>query len=121
MTNILMVEDNELNRDMLSRRLTRKEFTVACALDGESGVEMAKSQRPDLILMDMSLPGMDGLEATRQLKADDTTSSIPIIILTAHAMAGDRDRALESGADGYASKPVKFAELLDQIAELLPS
>jgi len=119
MTNILMVEDNELNRDMLSRRLQRKAFNVVCALDGESGVEMAKSDLPDLILMDTSLPGIDGLDATRQLKADDATSSIPIIILTAHAMAGDRDRALESGADAYASKPVKFAELLEQISSLL--
>ena len=107
MTKVLVVEDNEMNRDMLSRRLTRKGYEVLIAVDGEKGVAMAHSEAPDLILMDMSLPILDGWEATRQLKAAPDTQSIPIIALTAHAMAGDREQALAAGCDDYDSKPIE--------------
>ena len=111
MTTILLIEDNEMNRDMLSRRLRRKGFDLISAEDGITGIEMAHSEKPDLILMDISLPVMDGLQATRQLKADSDTLSIPIIALTAHAMSGDREKCLAAGCDDYATKPVEFPEL----------
>jgi two-component system cell cycle response regulator DivK len=119
MATILLVEDNEMNYDMLSRRLRRKDYDVLIATDGQMGVEMARAEMPALILMDMSLPVLDGWEATRQLKAAAETRAIPIIALTAHAMAGDRDRALAAGCDDYDSKPVEFERLLDKIKGLL--
>ena len=119
MTRILLVEDNEMNRDMLSRRLARRGYEVAVALDGEQGVAMAKSEAPALILMDMSLPGMDGWEATRQIKAMPETRAIPVIALTAHAMAGDRERAIAAGCDDFDTKPVEFTRLLEKIEALL--
>ena len=119
MPKVLLVEDNEMNRDMLSRRLQRKGYEVVMAVDGGQGVEMAKTMAPDLILMDMSLPVLDGWEATRQLKADDLTHGIPVIALTAHAMAGDQDRAREAGCDDYDTKPVEFARLLAKMETLL--
>jgi CheY-like chemotaxis protein len=119
MTRILLVEDNEMNRDMLSRRLTRKGFEVLIAVDGQEGVDMAASETPDLILLDMSLPVLDGWSAARKLKDGDGTSSIPIIALTAHAMAGDREKALEAGCDEYDTKPVELPRLLEKIAALL--
>ena len=120
MTKILLVEDNELNRDMLSRRLQRKGYEVVLAVDGDAGVGLAGSELPDLILMDMSLPVLDGWEATRRLKDTPATESIPIIALTAHAMADDRDRALKAGCDDYDTKPVDLARLLGKIEALLP-
>ena len=119
MTKILIVEDNEMNRDMLSRRLERKGFLVAMAEDGQKGVDMSKSESPDLILMDLSLPVMDGWEATSTIKADSETNSIPIIVLTAHAMAGDREKALEAGADEYDTKPIDFKRLMGKINEFI--
>lgn len=119
MPKILLVEDNEINRDMLSRRLERRGYQVAIALDGEQGVSMAGLEAPDLILMDMSLPVLDGWEAARQLKAAPETSSIPIIALTAHAMVGDREKAIESGCDDYDTKPVEFQRLLEKIETIL--
>src|SRR5688572_22890113 len=119
MPKILLVEDNEMNRDMLSRRLIRKGYEVVMALDGQQGVDMAKSGAPDIILMDMSLPVIDGWEATRQVKADPATQKIPVIALTAHAMAGDREKALEAGCDDYDTKPVEFTRLLEKIEALL--
>lgn len=119
MVKILLVEDNELNRDMLSRRLQRRGYNVACAADGSEGIALAMSDAPDLILMDMSLPVLDGWEATRQLKASDTTRSIPVIALTAHAMAGDRERAMQSGCDDYDTKPIELPRLLEKIEALL--
>jgi len=119
MPKILLVEDNEMNRDMLSRRLQRKGFDVLIALDGEAGLTMAASARPDLILMDMSLPVLDGWEATRRIKGRPETASVPIIALTAHAMAGDRDKALEAGCDDYDSKPIEFERLLGKMQVLL--
>jgi CheY-like chemotaxis protein len=119
MINILLVEDNEMNRDMLSRRLKKKGFEVAMAFDGKQGVEMAQAQSPDLILLDMSLPVMDGWEAAGILKSNATTSSIPIIALTAHAMAGDKEKALVAGCDDYDTKPIDFKRLLSKIGELL--
>lgn len=119
MAKILLVEDNEMNRDMLSRRLIRKGYEVVMATDGQQGVAMAGSEKPDLILMDMSLPVIDGWEATRQVKAADATRSIPVIALTAHAMAGDREKALEAGCDDYDTKPVDINRLLDKISALL--
>jgi two-component system, cell cycle response regulator DivK len=116
---ILLVEDNEMNRDMLSRRLERKGYEVAIAVDGGQGVELARSVAPDLILMDMSLPVLDGWEATRQLKGDGQTSSIPIIALTAHAMSGDREKALEAGCDDYDTKPIELPRLLQKIQVML--
>ena len=106
MTKILLVEDNEMNRDMLSRRLQRKGFEVLIAVDGEEGVSMAKSEKPDLVLMDMSLPKIDGWEATRQLRAEESTRELPVIALTAHAMAGDREKYLAAGFDDYLTKPI---------------
>jgi CheY-like chemotaxis protein len=119
MPTILLVEDNEMNRDMLSRRLQRKGHEVLIALDGVQGVELARSHNPDLILMDMSLPVLDGWQATQQLKATPETNSIPIIALTAHAMAGDRAKCLEVGCDDYDTKPVEFSRLLSKIQALL--
>ena len=119
MSKILVVEDNEMNRDMLSRRLQRKGHEVLIALDGIQGIELAQAQQPDLILMDMSLPVMDGWQATQQLKAAPETRGIPIIALTAHAMAGDREKCLEVGCDDYDTKPVEFSRLLAKIQALL--
>lgn len=119
MPKILLVEDNEMNRDMLSRRLERKGFHVLIAVDGEKGVSMAQTDKPDLILMDMSLPVLDGWEATKRLKADPETQAIPIIALTAHAMAGDRDKALEAGCNDYDTKPIEFSRLLGKMEGLL--
>tara|TARA_B100000029_G_scaffold509322_1_gene598236 strand:- start:259 stop:621 length:363 start_codon:yes stop_codon:yes gene_type:complete len=119
MTKILIVEDNEMNRDMLSRRLERKGFSVVMAEDGQKGVDMSKSESPDLILMDLSLPVMDGWAATSTIKADTQTNSIPIIVLTAHAMAGDREKALEAGADEYDTKPIDFKRLMGKINEFI--
>jgi CheY-like chemotaxis protein len=116
---ILLVEDNEMNLDMLSRRLSRRGFEIAIAMDGAQGVELAKAEMPDLILMDMSLPVMDGWEATRRLKADPQVQHIPIIALTAHAISGDRERCLAAGCDEYESKPVKFPRLLAKIGQML--
>jgi len=119
MHRILLVEDNEMNRDMLSRRLEHRGFDVVLAVDGKSGVEMAQSHAPDLVLMDMSLPIVDGWEATRQLKAAPDTRHIPVIALTAHAMSSDRDKAIEAGCDDYDTKPVELPRLLGKIEALL--
>jgi two-component system, cell cycle response regulator DivK len=119
MSKILLVEDNEMNRDMLSRRLVRKGYEVVMAFDGEQAVEMAASQNPDLILMDMSLPGLDGWEATRQIKAAAATRTIPVIALTAHAMSDDRERALDAGCDDYDTKPIDFPRLLEKMSAAL--
>lgn len=119
MARILLVEDNEDNRDMLSRRLARKGYDVVCASDGRSGVDMALAESPDLILMDMSLPVLDGWQATQQIKARDETRSIPVIALTAHAMASDRDQALGAGCDDYDTKPIELPRLLEKIEALL--
>jgi len=119
MSKILLVEDNEMNRDMLSRRLERKGYQVAIAVDGGEGLAKARTEKPDLILMDMSLPVLDGWEATRQLKAGEETKHIPIIGLTAHAMAGDREEALAAGCDDYDTKPVEFPRLLGKIEAML--
>ena len=116
---ILLVEDNEMNRDMLSRRLQRRGYTVLTAVDGESGLALTKSESPALVLMDMSLPGIDGWEATRQLKADPATRAIPVIALTAHAMAGDREQALAAGCDDFDIKPIDLDRLLGKIEALL--
>ena len=112
---ILLVEDNELNRDMLTRRLERKQYAVLCAEDGKKGIDMAQSENPDIILMDLSLPVMDGWIAAARLKDNTTTKSIPIIALTAHAMKGDREKALKAGCDDYDTKPIDFERLLDKI------
>ena len=119
MAKILLVEDNEMNRDMLSRRLVRNGHEVFIAIDGQQGVDMALSQLPDLILMDMSLPVIDGWEATRQIRANDATRKIPVIALTAHAMAGDREKAMEAGCDDYDTKPIEISRLLGKITALL--
>jgi CheY-like chemotaxis protein len=119
MTKILLVEDNEMNRDMLSRRLIRNGFEVVMAIDGEQAVALALSELPDLILMDMSLPVIDGWEATRRVKAAEATSSIPIIALTAHAMSGDREKTLNAGCDEYDTKPIEMPRLLGKINDLL--
>jgi two-component system, cell cycle response regulator DivK len=119
MKRILLVEDNEMNRDMLSRRLVRNGYEVFLAVDGLEGADMALSKRPDLILMDMSLPVIDGWEATRRIKANDATRHIPVIALTAHAMAGDREKAMEVGCDDYDTKPVEISRLLSKILALL--
>jgi CheY-like chemotaxis protein len=119
MAKILLVEDNEMNRDMLSRRLERRGYEVVIAVDGQQGVDLAQSARPDLILMDMSLPIIDGWEATRQLKAKDGMKTTPIIALTAHAMSGDREKALEAGCDDYDTKPIELPRLLGKIEALL--
>jgi len=119
MVKILIVEDNEMNRDMLSRRLAKRGYDVAIAVDGEQGLVMARAELPALILMDMSLPGLDGWEATRQLKADAQTKGIAIIALTAHAMAGDRERAMAAGCDDFDTKPIELPRLLGKIEALL--
>jgi len=119
MAKILLVEDNEMNRDMLSRRLARRGFEVVVAVDGREGVTAAQRESPDIILMDMSLPVTDGWEATRLIRAGAGTAHIPVIALTAHAMAGDRDRALEAGCNDYDTKPVELERLLEKIARLL--
>ena len=119
MPKILLVEDNEMNRDMLSRRLEKKGYQVVIALDGQEGVAMAQAEAPALILMDMSLPVLDGWEATRQLKAMAETRSIPVIGLTAHAMSGDREKAIEAGCDDFDTKPIELARLLEKIEALL--
>ena len=119
MTKVLLVEDNEMNRDMLSRRLIRRGFQVVFAMDGQEGIDLARSERPDVILMDMSLPIIDGWEASRRLKADDATRSVPVIGLTAHAMSGDREKAIEAGCDDYDTKPVELDRLIGKIERLL--
>ncbi|HEX9584757.1 MAG TPA: response regulator [Gammaproteobacteria bacterium] len=119
MAKILLVEDNEMNRDMLSRRLIRRGFEIVSAENGEDGVSMAASENPDLILMDMSLPIIDGWEATRRIKSFEQTKSIPIIALTAHAMASDREKALAAGCDDYDTKPIELPRLLEKIERLL--
>jgi two-component system cell cycle response regulator DivK len=119
MAKILIVEDNEMNRDMLSRRLARRGYEVMIAIDGAAGLAAAATERPDLILMDMSLPGMDGWEATRLLKAQNATCAIPVIGLSAHAMTGDRDKALAAGCDDYDTKPVELPRLIGKIEALL--
>jgi len=119
MPKILLVEDNEMNRDMLSRRLARRGYEVVVAVDGEAGVRMAQSEAPAIILMDMSLPGLDGWDATRQIKADPATRSVPVIALTAHAMSGDREKSLAAGCDDFDTKPVDFERLLGKIQALL--
>jgi two-component system, cell cycle response regulator DivK len=116
---ILLVEDNEMNRDMLSRRLERKGYQVAVAVDGQEGLDKARAERPDLILMDMSLPVLDGWEATRQIKAHETTHSIPIIALTAHAMASDEQKAKDAGCDDFDTKPIELPRLVGKIQALL--
>lgn len=121
MSKILLVEDNEFNRDMLSRRLQRRGFEVTMAEDGEGGIAAARSTRPDLILMDMDLPILDGWEATRRLKSDTEMQSIPIIALTAHAMQSDCDRAYQAGCDDFATKPIEFTLLIDKINRALHS
>lgn len=118
-TKVLLVEDNEMNRDMLSRRLERRGYDVVLAEDGDQGLQRAAETRPDLILLDMSLPGVDGWEVARRLKADPATAAISIIALTAHAMAGDRERALQAGCDDYDTKPIELPRLLDKISTLL--
>ena len=119
MTKMLLVEDNEMNRDMLSRRLERKGYQVAIAVDGQQGVEMAQADPPALILMDMSLPVLDGWEATRRVKTDERTRHIPVIALTAHAMQGDEQKAKEAGCDDYDVKPVELPRLLEKMERLL--
>jgi len=121
MAKILLVEDNEMNRDMLSRRLERRGYEVVIAVDGQQGVDLAQSALPDIILMDMSLPVIDGWEATRQLKAMDAMKGVPIIALTAHAMSGDREKALEAGCNDYDTKPIELPRLLGKIEALLGS
>ena len=121
MPRILLVEDNEMNRDMLSRRLQRRGYEVLIALDSQMGIAMAEAQSPDLILMDMSLPVMDGWEATRTLKANAATRNIPVIALTAHAMSTDRDKAIEAGCNDYDTKPIELTRLLGKMEALIPS
>ena len=121
MTSVLMVEDNEMNRDMLSRRLIRRGFDVSLAVDGAEALEQVTATNPDIILMDMSLPVMDGWEVTRRLKADANTAGIPVIALTAHAMAGDRQKALDAGCDDFDTKPIDFKRLLTKIDALVPA
>jgi len=118
MPKVLIVEDNEMNRDMLARRLQRRGFDVVIAVDGAEGVAMSKTEKPDIILMDMSLPVMNGWEATRAIKADATTKHMPVIALTAHSMAGDREKAMEAGCDDYDTKPVELPRLLEKMAAL---
>ncbi len=119
MARILLVEDNEMNRDMLSRRLVRAGHSVLVAVDGQQGIDLARMEAPDLVLMDMSLPVIDGWEATRRLRGDPATATLPVIALTAHAMSGDRARALDAGCDDYDTKPVDLPRLLGKIAALL--
>ena len=119
MAKVLLVEDNEMNRDMLSRRLIRRGFEVVFAVNGKQGVDLARSEKPDIILMDMSLPIMDGWEATRCVESDEATRSVPVIGLTAHAMSGDREKAIEAGCDDYDTKPVDLDRLIGKIERLL--
>ncbi len=119
MPKILLVEDNEMNRDMLSRRLVKRGYEVETAVDGAEGVEKARAGSPDLILMDMSLPVMNGWDATRKLKGDDATRAIPVIALTAHAMSGDREKAMDAGCDEFETKPVKLPALIEKIEKLI--
>ncbi|MBY0431768.1 MAG: response regulator [Rhodospirillales bacterium] len=119
MPKILLVEDNELNRDMLSRRLEKRGYQVVLAVDGEQGVSLAESESPDVILMDISLPVLDGFEATRRLKASNATGTIPVIALTAHALTGDREKAFAAGCDDYDTKPVEFTRLIGKIQKAL--
>ena len=119
MPKILLVEDQEMNRNMLSRRLIKRGYDVSIAVDGAEGLEKARAEKPELILMDMSLPVIDGWEATRQLKADEATRGIPVVALTAHAMSTDRDKAMEAGCDAYETKPVELPRLLETIEKLL--
>lgn len=119
MSKVLLVEDNEMNRDMLTRRLERKGYEVVIAVDGQAGIDMASSATPDIILMDLSLPVIDGWKATRKIKADPATQSIPVIALTAHAMAGDEQKALEAGCNDYDTKPIDLKRLLDKVENLL--
>jgi CheY-like chemotaxis protein len=121
MTKILLVEDNEMNRDMLSRRLSRNGFDIILAVNGQEGVDLALAQSPDLILMDMSLPVLDGWEATRRLKANAATAKIPVIALTAHAMIQDKEKAMAAGCDEFDTKPVELPRLLEKIKALLPA
>jgi CheY-like chemotaxis protein len=121
MAKILIVEDNEMNRDMLSRRLERRGFAIVMAMDGQQGLDMARSEKPDLILMDMSLPVMDGWTATQSIKADADLTKIPVIALTAHAMAGDREKAMAAGCDDYDTKPIELPRLLEKIGKFLPN
>ena len=116
MPKILIAEDNEMNRDMLSRRLERRGFTVVMAVDGSEGVAMARSEMPDLVLMDMSLPVMNGWEATRAIRADPATAHLPVIALTAHSMPGDREKAMEAGCNDYDTKPIDLPRLLGKMA-----
>lgn len=120
MTKILLVEDNEVNRNMLARRLLRQGYEVVTAGDGQEGMALSQSASPDLIIMDMSLPVIDGWQATQQIKANPQTHAVPIIALTAHAMTGDREKALQCGCDDYATKPIDFVSLLEKIQHLLP-
>ena len=119
MATIMVVEDNELSRDALSRRLERRGYRVVLAVDGQEAIDLGRAERPDLILMDLGLPRVDGWEATRQLKADKTTRHIPIIVLSAHAMTNDRDKALQAGGDEFDTKPVRFQSLMEKIEALL--
>jgi CheY-like chemotaxis protein len=119
MAKILLVEDNEMNRDMLSRRLTKRGFEVIVAVDGQQGIDMARQEKPDIILMDMSLPVVDGWGAARVLKSEAATRGIPLVALTAHAMAGDREKAMEAGCDDYDTKPIDMQRLLEKIGRLL--
>ena len=121
MPKILIVEDNEMNRDMLSRRLERRGFAIVMAVDGRQGVDMTRSEKPDLVLMDMSLPVMDGWTATRTIKDDAELKSIPVIALTAHAMEGDREKAMAAGCDDYDTKPIELPRLLEKIGKFLPN
>jgi CheY-like chemotaxis protein len=121
MPKILIVEDNEMNRDMLSRRLERRGFAIVMAVDGQQGVDLARSEKPDLILMDMSLPVMDGWTATQTIKSDADLAKIPVIALTAHAMAGDREKAMAAGCDDYDTKPIELPRLLEKIGRYLPN
>jgi two-component system cell cycle response regulator DivK len=119
MAKVLLVEDNEMNRDILFRRLSRRGYVVVFAVNGQQGVEMAGSEQPDIILMDMSLPVMDGWEATRRLKSDNATRNVPVIGLTAHAMSGDQEKALAAGCDDYDTKPVELDRLIEKIERLV--
>jgi two-component system, cell cycle response regulator DivK len=119
MAKILVVEDNEINRDMMVRRLQRRGYTIVTAVDGQQGVDMTHSEKPDLVLMDMSLPVLNGWDATRQIKGDPDVKNVPVVGLTAHAMVGDRDQALQAGCDDYATKPVEFEKLIELINRLI--
>jgi two-component system, cell cycle response regulator DivK len=121
MAKILIVEDNEMNRDMLSRRLERRGFAIVMAVDGQQGVDLTRSEKPDLVLMDMSLPVMDGWTATRAIKDDLELAKIPVIALTAHAMEGDREKAMAAGCDDYDTKPIELPRLLEKIGKFLPN